>query len=419
MLGRSICGNDRNLYEILDTINPDQEAKQYGVMDKHSTEKACATAVDAFTTVSEITGLEAEKLLGRKPDVLVLNGLDIEKFPTFEETSIKHRQNRDIIRSFIAYHFFPHYYFELEQTIILFIVGRYEFKNKGIDIFIKALGKLNERMKAEGHRKTVVAFFWIPRDVHGAKAELSANKASYLQINEYLNRNIKHIQQRLMHWIMRCDADALLEGEHSITEQLFDTEALQGLRRLRMNFSKVGNPLIVTHNLPNEEQDIIIKNLLAEGLDNKEDDRVKAIFYPVYLTGIDGLIDLPYYEAIMGCHLGVFPSYYEPWGYTPLESAALGVPALTTDLGGYGRFLLASKAPDKGVFVLRRMGKSQEEVIEQFSEILYNFAELSEKGRVQQKIAAKDVSGLADWKELISNYFTAHNLAVQKVWGKK
>src|SRR3989344_3492884 len=162
------------------------------------TEKACANNCDVFTTVSEITGIEAEKILGRKPDVLVLNGLDMGKFPTFEETSIKHRQNREVTREFAAYYFFPYYNFDIEESLFFFIVGRYEFKNKGIDVLIKALARLNDKMKAENHKKTIVVFFWIPRDVHGAKTELSQNKVSYNQVKDLIRRNAENFQSKLI-----------------------------------------------------------------------------------------------------------------------------------------------------------------------------------------------------------------------------
>ena len=416
ILGRSIAGSGEPLYEMLETLDPVKEAYNHAVQDKFLAEKACALNADVFTTVSEITAIEAEKILGRKADVLVLNGLDIEKFPTFEETSIRHRDNREIIREFVSYFFFPHYYFDLEETLFFFIVGRYEFKNKGIDIFIKSLGKLNDKLKAENSEKTIVTFFWIPRDVHGAKGELPMNKSNYYQIRDFVHRNSHIIENRVRENIFKCPPDSFNAEEGFYKGGLFDKEFLLEAKKLRLNFMKKDNPLLVTHNLPFEEQDVIINELLKAGLDNREDDRVKMVFYPVYLTGIDGLIDLPYYDAIVGCHLGVFPSYYEPWGYTPLESAALGVPSLTTDLGGFGRFLMQKGVPNEGVFILNRYHKPEEDTIEHFTELLYNYCKLTPKGRVRQKIIAKELANLADWKELINNYYEAHNLAVGKVW---
>ncbi|MBU1855248.1 MAG: glycogen/starch synthase, partial [Nanoarchaeota archaeon] len=144
MLGRTISGSGGDLYNLLEKINPEQEAYKHDVKDKFLTEKAAANKADIFTTVSEITALEAEKLLGRKPEVILNNGLTMRKFPTIEETSMKHLLTREKIRDFLTFHFFPYYNMDLEHNLIFFIVGRYEFKNKGLDVMIKALGRLNK-----------------------------------------------------------------------------------------------------------------------------------------------------------------------------------------------------------------------------------------------------------------------------------
>ncbi|MBD3313861.1 glycosyltransferase [Candidatus Woesearchaeota archaeon] len=418
MLGRTISGSGEPLYEMLEEMDPEKEAYEHGVESKHLTEKACAENCDVFTTVSEITSIEAEKILGRKADVLVLNGLDIAKFPTYEECAIKHRKNRDVIRDFVSYYFFPHYNFDIEETLLMFIVGRYEFKNKGIDIFIKSLAKLNEMMKKQKSKKTVIAFFWIPRDVHGTKMELSSNKNMYYQIRDFVDDNLELLKERIIENVITSKKDIIDDVRKFQQMRLFDKDWLLEAKKIKSAFEKKGNPLLSTHNLPDEEHDAIMWNFVNTGLDNKEDDKVKVIFYPVYLTGVDGLIDLPYYDCITGCHLGVFPSYYEPWGYTPLESAALGVPSLTTDLGGFGRFLQSKGHVNKGVFILNRFGKDEDEAVNHFTKILHNFTLLDEKGRVREKIMAKESANLADWKELIHNYFNAHDYAIEKVWGK-
>jgi len=411
MLGRSLCGQGNDLYSMLDNLKPDEEAKRLGVVDKFQTEKACATKAEVFTTVSEITSIEAEKILGRKADVLVLNGLDIQKFPNFEECSIKHKQYRDVIREFLSYYFFPYYKFDVQNTLIFFIVGRYEFKNKGLDIFIKALGKLNDRMKKEGSRKNVATFFWIPSGVNGIKTDLLEAEDRYEQIKEFVDRNLADFKSRLIQTIMT-------EDEMS-TDQLFDKDFTLDAKKLMMRFNKPGMPQLCTHNLINEDQDAIISAFRQAGLDNEESDPVKVISYPVYLDGNDNLLGLKYYDALQGCHLGVFPSYYEPWGYTPLESAALGVPAVTTDLAGFGRFIRKrihelKKEDTGGIYILDRYNRDEKDVVEDFSEILYNYAQLHRKGRVEEKMEAKELSELADWKVLVDNYIEAHNLALKR-----
>ena len=412
MLGRSIAGSGEDLYSMLDTINPDEEARRRGVHDKHSAEKAAARAADVFTTVSEITGLEAEKFHGRKPDILVLNGLDIAQFPDIERTSVMHQHNRDDIRNFLKYYFFPHYSFDMEQTLLFFILGRYEFRNKGIDIFIKALSLLNKKLKATKSQKTIIVFFWIPRDVLGTKAVLYENKSNFDEIEEYVEENITKIKGRIVRNIIRVRDSEW--KEQALARDLFDKPFVENVQKLTYRFLKKTPVPLVTHDISNEEEDAIIKAFRNANLTNKKDDRVKVIFYPVYLTGADGLINMSYYDCIMGCHLGVFPSYYEPWGYTPLESAALGVPALTTDLSGFGKFLLDNKKGKKGIFVLNRFGRPEEEVVEEFTHILLNYVKLHQDERVTEKVTAKETASLADWKKLIVNYFEAHKLALQK-----
>ncbi|RLE38467.1 hypothetical protein DRJ17_03825 [Candidatus Woesearchaeota archaeon] len=414
-LGRTMASAGRELYNTLDTLDADREAYSLGINAKHQLEKACAHNATVFTTVSEITSIEAEKILGKKPDILVLNGLDTDKFPTFEELSIKHRESRSIIREFVSYYFFPYYFFDIEETLIFFIVGRYEFKNKGVDIFIKSLANLNNMLKEEKSKKTIIAFFWIPRDVLSTRTELAQNKNTYDNVKHFVERYLPTLQLKILDTIFMDPLENFAnEKKFCKPGKLFDRDFLKGAKRLKLNFVKEGNPPITTHFLAGEEHDIIVKNLLDTGLDNKEDDRVKVIFYPVYLSGVDGLLDLPYYDTIVGCHLGLFPSYYEPWGYTPLESAALGVPSLTTDLGGFGRFLINQKRDGQGIYVLKRFKTSEEEIITHFTKILYDFCKLNREDRVREKINAKNTSNLADWRLLIQNYTKAHNLALEK-----
>ncbi len=416
-VGRVLSAEGIDIYTQLAFLRADDEAKKRNVQDKHLTEKACAHTANVFTTVSEITSMEAEHFLGKKPDILVLNGLDINKFPSFEETSYKHQINREIIREFISYYFFPHYYFDPEQTLTMFIVGRYEYKNKGIDIFIQSLARLNTLLQQEHSKRTVVAFFWIPRDVQHAQETLAKNKAAYHQLDDFIRSNFTQLKARLINNTMQCDnASYFINEEAFHKEHLFTEDYLQQLKKIRLNFTAEGLPPQVTHHLASEQDDIILQNFRSHGLDNSPETKVKVIFYPVYLSGVDGLIDLPYYEAIMGCHLGLFPSYYEPWGYTPLESAALGVPSLTTDLGGFGRFLQSQKKGNNGVFVLERYKKNEEDTVNAFTTILHDFTKLDHKGRVAQKLMAKQTSNLADWKSFITYYIQASILALERAY---
>lgn len=411
MLGRSIAGNNFDLYNSLDKINPEEEAYKLKIQSKFLTERACAHTADAFTTVSEITALEAEKLLGRRADVLVLNGLDISKFPTIEETSIKHITVRERIREFLTYYFFPYYTIDLQHNLIYFIVGRYEFRNKGLDVLIKSLGKVNERLKKEDTKRTISVFFWIPAQNSGRRTEVLENKNYYRHIKNFVNYHSDEIINKVI-------SNIVSQKKLSVSN-IFSDEFFKHLKRDIIHFKRGGDPPLSTHYM-DEEKDAMITEMRKNGLNNKEEDKVKVIIYPVYLDGADEMINLNYYDTIAGCHLGVFPSYYEPWGYTPLESAALGVASVTTDLAGFGRFIdkYQKKGKKEGIFVLKRMNKSEEEIVDNQAEILYNYAKFSHAERVENKTIAKNKATLADWGVLINNYIEANNLAIKKVFGK-
>ncbi|MFH0978802.1 MAG: glycogen/starch synthase [Candidatus Woesearchaeota archaeon] len=411
MLGRTLASHNINLYSELKSIDPEKAAYTYKVATKFQTERACAQHASVFTTVSEITGMEAEHFFSRKPDILLLNGLDLTKFPTFEESTIKHRAFRTHIREFLMYYFFPYYSFNLQETLIYFICGRYEFHDKGIDILIKALGKLNEQLKKEKSSRNVVCFFWIPGNIKGIKPELLESKTYYNDVKDSLDDSMEDIKNRL---VFRTIAD-----EKISTETLFDHELVQEIKRKVLKLKRNGSPGLCTHDLYDEGNDAILNALKKERLLNKKDDKVRVVYYPIYLTGADGMLDLGYYESMQGSHLGIFPSVYEPWGYTPLESGALGVPAITTDLAGFGRYIsghINEEAP--GIFVLHRFNKTDDEATEELAGILLNFAKLTKQKRVQNKIEAKNLAATADWKKFIELYITAHNMAIERAYSK-
>ena len=412
MLGRSMAGGNFDIYGNLDKIDADKEAYNYGAAAKHQMEKACANNADVFTTVSEITGMEAQHLLGRKPDVLLPNGLDMETFPSFEESSIRHKNFKYRIKEFILYNFFPYQDFNLDETLIYFTLARYEFQNKGLDVYIDALGKLNEQMKKEKSDKTVVAFFFIPSGIKGIKSDLIENKRYYEDVKESVDAEIDSLHSAVTY--------SLISKKTLTKENLFTESFLTETKKKLLKFHKPGkNPSIATHDLSDEQGDQILRALSENGLHNKTEDRVKVVYYPTYLTGADGLLDLAYYETITGAHLGVFPSYYEPWGYTPLEAAALGVASVTTDLSGFGKFICGECAQieNPGVYVLERLNKSYDDIVQGLYNILYHYASLTKDGRIENKIEAHRVAELADWKKLIKNYFEAHSLAATKIFG--
>jgi glycogen(starch) synthase len=408
VLGRTLASNGIDLYHTLNNIEPLSEAYRFTVEAKHLTEKAAALNADVFTTVSEITGIESERFLSRKPDILLFNGLDIAQFPSFEDTSIKHRVSRDKIREFLTYFYFPYYTFDMDKNLIFYTIGRYEYKNKGYDILIKALGKLNEQLKKDSGSNvhTVTVFFWIPMENHGLKIELLENKNYYMHIKNYVNSNGAEILTRMIY-------DMLAKKDNAEQELIHDTFNTH-LKKDLIAFERKGNPPFSTHNI-DELNNALVIAFKQNGLMNRKEDMVKVIIEPVYMDGNDGFIDLPYYDAIIGCHLGLFASYYEPWGYTPLESVALGVPALTTDLSGFGAFIKNHDARKDGVYLLERLNKSEDKVVDDFANIMFKFSKFTQQQRIDAKLNAKNFASLADWKIFAENYITAHNMALAKI----
>jgi len=407
ILGRTLAANNVSLDSFLGKINSTQEAYKYGIQAKHQIEYACAQKTDVFTTVSQITGFESETILNRFPDILLPNGLDMSRFPSIEQISIKHKLQRDKIREFSSWYFYPYYEIDLKNTFFYFTIGRYELRNKGIDTFIKALGQLNRKLKQEKSKKSIVAFFWIPTQTQGIKRELIESREIYTDIKDQLESIEEDVEGNIM--------KGLITGSKIGKNDIFKNEedTLAEIKNKILKFKKQGNPPVCSHNLT-DQNDAVLQMFNQEELLNAKEDRVKVIFYPIYLNGADGILNLTSDEAIQGSHLGVFPSLYEPWGYTPLEAAALGVGSVTTDLAGFGRFCSEYTKGKKlpGVFLLERMGKSEQEAIDGLTKILYDFLKLSTNQRVENKIQARKIANLADWEILIKNYITAHNKAV-------
>lgn len=404
ILGRTLSSKGVDIYGYLENINVGYEIYLNNIEAKHHTESATAKNAHVFTTVSEITGIESERFLGRKPDVLVLNGLDLKKFPSFEEISIKHITSRDKIREFLTYYFFPYYTFDVNHNLIAYTAGRFEYRNKGYDLIIKALGMLNQRLKNEKSEKTLSMIFWVPMQHYGIRLDVLENKNYYMHIKNYVFTNSPEILKKITY-------DFISKNEN--IGELFTESFIKEIKKDIVTFSRKGDPPQSTHNI--DENNPVIVSLRENGLLNRKEDPVKVIIEPVYLDGMDGFIDLTHYDVMIGCHVGLFPSYYEPWGYTPLESAALGVPSLTTDMSGFGRYIKTQNPENKGIMVLDRFKRPESEVVNDFCNVLLRFLNMEHSDRVNYKLKAKALSGYADWELLIKNYIEAHNIAVERV----
>jgi len=405
-LGRTLAYNNVDFYTFIDNIKPEEEINRFNIKAKHQLEKTIARDATVFTTVSAITAWEAERFLERKADLLLPNGLSESQFPSFEEVTIQHRTHRNRLRNFLLFYFFPYYAFDLEQTLFFFTACRYEFRAKGLDILIKALAQLNERMRQANARKNVVFFFLVPSGVRGVKTDILESREFLEDIKNSLEEISDQTEEKMLY--------ALAEDKEISEKTLFNKDFLFEIEKKFLKLKRKGTPSLSTHDLLSE-QDHILNLLQANGLDNKPDDKVKVVFYPIYLSGHDGLTNLTYEEFLKGSHLGVFPSFYEPWGYTPLETAGYGVPALTSDLTGFGRacqkYIKNKKYP--GIFILERTDKKDEEVIKSLTDTLFTFSQYQRKERVENKIHAKDLSVLFGWKKLVKHYFKAHQLAIR------
>ncbi|MCA9478258.1 MAG: glycogen/starch synthase [Nanoarchaeota archaeon] len=401
MLGRSFSSTRRKLFLELDSIDPDYEAKQLGVSAKHTSEKAFARHSTVFSTVSDITAQEAQKLLGRKPEVLQ-NGLPIDLFPTFEESSYQHITNKKRLQQFLISHFYPYHVFDLNKTLFLYFGGRYEYENKGLDVIIEALSRLNYQLKEEGFDKTIVMFFFVAMNSGGPKPELLENKEQVTSLVNDLKEKSDYVIQQLL-------LDIITDDRYKI--QPLPQDFIEGIRR-EFRFKKPeGNPPLCTH-IIDEANDPVIKHCKAVGLTNKEEDKIKIVMVPKYLDGKDGFLNMDYYEVVSASHLGLFPSYYEPWGYTPLESLSYGVPAITSNTAGFGLFLKDKIiGKKKGLQIVDRH-RDFEEVVQQLYELLNEYVRYNIHERVSCKMNAHALATYADWRQLIKNYIIVHNKAI-------
>ena len=356
-LGRAISGNGLPLYDNLKTYLPSVMAMQFNVVSQQSMEQKAAKNADAFTTVSDITAQECEQFLYRKPDVVTKNGID----HTFRQDEAAFEEKRKATRAQIL---------KIAETLcgeaidpnclMVLNSGRYEFKNKGIDLFIEALRRLNEDKKLP---RTVLAVIAVPSNIAGPS---------------------KDLQHRL-------------DG----------TNAIMG----HTDFP-------ATHHVFEYENDAILNTLRNSGLQNDANDKVKVMFVPAYLNGSDGIFNLTYSEFLSAFDFSVFPSYYEPWGYTPLESVALGIPTLTSDVSGFGKFVQQECIGNEAVTVVPRQVGDNDKVIDEIVSALRRFLGLTEKGADQITESALQVANKLLWKDLIVSYQKAWDVALEKSGGR-
>lgn len=362
-IGRSIAGNQKPLYDYLFAYNGDQMADELNMQSKHSIEKQTAWHVDCFTTVSDITAHECVELLDRPVDVVLPNGFDnnfVPKTSSFaRKRSLARRKMLQVANALLGEQLD-------DDTLIVSTSGRYEFRNKGIDVFIEAMNRL---LRNRDLKKKVLAFIVVPG---------------------WVGEPRKDLQERL--------------GSGGCYNTPLEVPQ-------------------VTHWLHNMGHDNVLNMMKFYDMHNRPEDKVKVVFLPCYLDGKDGILDLTYYDVVLGNDLCIYPSYYEPWGYTPLEAVAFKVPCITTDLAGFG--LWANKVfghdgeIEDGVKVIHRTDYNYSEVADIIKDTVAYFSGLSQKEVDTCRKKADQLSKKALWSEFIKYYYEAYDIALKKVENRK
>ncbi len=407
VLGRAMTSAGVNLWDLSNNFDSDKESLKYGVEAKHTIEKIVSQKVDLFTTVSEILSLETEIILGKKADYILPNGINLNKFLTVEEITYAHKKNKEIILNFFLYFFSPYYRLETKKSLIYFISGRPEIRNKGIDVFIRALSLLNKKLSEED--PNILVLLLIPNENNGVNQSVVNNFNVYRDLEEKLDEAIPEIKSRLIHF--------LIHKERIVSEGFFDKNEFLEMQKLLKRLIVENVYPISTHNLKPDDE--VLKILNVVGLRNLPDDKVKIIYYPSYLRRGDGLLNLDYDEVVSGCHLGVFPSLYEPWGYTPLETAASGVITITTDLTGFADFIKKNidfNQNAQGVYILKRKNRRDSDVVEDLSNLMLGIAKLNKSLRVENKLEARRIASYCSWDKLINYYLELYNIALKKFY---
>lgn len=362
-IGRSIAGNNKPLYDYLFAYNGDQMAEELNMQSKHSIEKQTAHHVDCFTTVSDITARECLELLDKPVDVVLPNGFEDDFVPRGAAFTRKRKWARkrllDVANALLGTDLG-------DETLLISTSGRYEFRNKGVDVYIEAMNRL---LRDKNLDKNVVAFVKVPGWVGEPRKDLQ---------------------------------DRLASGKK------FDT------------------PLevpSVTHWLHDMSHDDVLSMLKHLDMQNRKEDRVKLIFIPCYLTGNDGILNLSYYDVILGNDLCIYPSYYEPWGYTPLESVAFKVPCVTTDLAGFGLWANSEIGHygeiGDGVKVIHRTDYNFSEVADNIKDTVSKFSHFTVAQVKKSRDNASKLSKKALWSHFIKYYEDAYDIALRKAEERK
>lgn len=400
-LGRHLAINSPFFYNHLPFFKWQDEAKKFGVETEAAIEFASAQSCDYFTTVSEVTARECKHLLKRKPDAVLPNGINIHRYETAHEVQNLHTQYKDQIHQFVLAHFFHSYTFNLDKTIYFFTSGRFEYKNKGFDLTLEALYHLNEQLKQENADVTVVMFFVSKRDFYSLLPEVLHSKAMMEEIRQTCDAIVEQVGKHLFQ-------ESMVREDHRLPDLNEFVEEYWKLRYRRtiQSWKTEKPPPVVTHRLVDESSDEILRFLKERGLGNAASDKVKIVYHPDFISFTNPLFGMEYLQFVRGCNLGIFPSYYEPWGYTPLECMAAGIPSVTSDLSGFGDYLLRHM-PDhdkNGMYVVERGKRTFDWSARQLASFLYKFLSLSKRERNFQRNNVENYASAFSWDNLLQHY---------------
>jgi glycogen(starch) synthase len=409
-LGRHLAINSPMFYAHLPFFKWEEEAKKFGIDTEARIEFGCTQNADLLTTVSEVTARECRHLLRRKPELVLPNGLNIERFEALHEFQNMHVQYKEKIHQFVMAHFFQSYSFDLDKTLYFITSGRYEYKNKGYDLTLEALYRLNQMLKKEKTGITVVMFIVTKRDFHSIRSEVLQSKAMMQEILQTTEAIQQQVGRRLFYESTRRN-DTHLPDLNDFVDEYWKLR----YRRTLQAWKTKKNPLVITHNLVNESDDEILQFLTSHNLMNHPDDPVKIVYHPDFINASNPLFGMDYNQFVRGCHLGVFPSYYEPWGYTPLECMASGLPSITSDLSGFGDYILhhIPEHEEYGLHVVERGKRTFDWSANQLSGLMYQFIKQSRRERIMQRNNVENNSGIFDWENLIRNYTRAYEMVLK------
>ncbi|MFC2154675.1 glycosyltransferase [Candidatus Altiarchaeota archaeon] len=368
-------------------------------------EKVCFENSDVYCCVSDINRQKTEFIYDKKKAIVTPNGIDISIYPTLEDRAVQHQKYKEKIYEFLHAYFLPYYPIDVENSLLFFTSGRDDWA-KGYDIIVEALADLNEKLKKENYEKNIFMFFFVFVPFSKVNPAVIENISIYRNIIHNIETEIPHLQKRILHALIHggpVDSDLLTER--------FERDIVKFRHVLRLKSRT--HPPITAFNLKHTPP--LLRHMEEKSLTNKKEDKVKVIFYPAPVSLTDNVLSLDYHELIKGMHLGIFPSLNEPWGYTPLETAACGLPSITTNLSGFGHYVQENitKKP-KGLIILDRKNQDNKQTSKQLCKTLYNITKLTRGQRINLKEDALRIAKKCDWESFYKYHLGAHALAIQK-----